>query len=348
MIIKKIYLRQFRNYSESVFEFSPEINVIFGPNAQGKTSLLEALHLLSIGRSFRTSRITDMIQNKTDSFFLEAHFKSKEVEQRVAISFSGREKKIVHNNTVYPSFSSLIGLLPVTIMVPDDDLIKGPPEARRKFLDLQISQFDPLYLHHLTRYSRAMRQRNQLLKSGQLTILDPWEQEMAKAADYLVEKRKEMVAWLTKKGQSIHEVLSGGQGDLHLNYQTSHNEDYLRKLHSSREKEAKFGYTITGPHRDDIVISIGSQDARHFGSEGQKRTGAAALRLASWHLLKEHIGSAPLMMIDDFGLSLDQNRRRYFMDQMSGLGQVFVTSVDELKFPENRNHKQYPIENLTP
>ncbi|NGX57477.1 MAG: DNA replication and repair protein RecF [Chlamydiae bacterium] len=342
MLIKRLLLRQFRCYDESVFEFCPEINLIYGANAQGKTSLLEALHLLAIGRSFRTVRLTDMIQNESESFFLEALFESGGVEQRVAISFSGRERKIVHNNTTYPAFSSLIGLLPVTMMIPDDDLIKGSPDARRKFIDLQISQFDPLYLHYLTRYQRAMRQRNHLLKSQQLTIIDPWEQEMAKAASYVVKKRRQLIEALQPNGQQIHHVLSNGNDVLNLRYQESLEGDYLQQFQKNRMKEVKFGFTCAGPHRDDLLITIGNQEARHFASEGQKRTCVTALRLASWHLLKERIGNAPLMMIDDFGISLDRKRRQQFMDQLSGLGQVFITSVEELQFAD-RNVQSFEI-----
>jgi len=330
MSIKWLSIRQFRNYSESRFDFGPAINVIQGPNALGKTSLLEAIHLLSLGRSFRTTRMNDMIHKGTEGFFLEAHFISNEIEQRLAVSMSPRERKVVHNHTLYPSLSSLIGLLPVITMTPDDGLIKGGPDSRRKYLDLQIAQFDPLYIHYLTRYQRAMRHRNQLLRRKSFDAIGPWEQEMARSATYVVKRRKSLIHSLQTLAQDNHERLSGGLGELILGYQSHFDGDFLTQYQKTRQKEAAVGYTTTGPHRDDLMIKIDDKEARHFASEGQKRTCVTALRLASWHLLKQQTGVDPLMLIDDFGVSLDESRRQQFLECLPEFGQVFITCVDPL------------------
>jgi len=330
MTIKRLTLRRFRNYAESRFEFEPKVNIIQGPNAQGKTSLLEALHLLAIGRSFRTSRLTDMIQKDTDGLFLEAEFESNQVDQRIALTLSRREKKVFHNQTEYPSLSSLIGMIPVITMTPDDDLIKGGPEARRKFLDLQIAQCDPLYLHYLTRYQRAMRQRNQLLRTHALGAIEPWEHEMARSAAYVVKRREALVDALQKWAESMHDRLSGKAQRLTLCYHSQFKGDFLSQYRKTREKEAMMGYTLSGPHRDDLAIKIDEQEARHFASEGQKRTSVTALRLASWELMKEQTGREPILLIDDFGLSLDASRREHLLKSLPEYGQVFITCVDPL------------------
>jgi len=330
MTIKQLLIRRFRNYSESCFDFGPSINLIYGANAQGKTSLLEAIHLLALGRSFRTLRLPDMIQKGAEGFFLETQFESNEISQRVAVAFDPPEKKVIHNNTQYPALSSLIGLLPVITMTPDDQLIKGGPDSRRKFLDMQIAQSDPLYLHHLTRYQRAMRHRNHMLRSQDVNAIEPWEQEMARAADYIVNKRKHLLESLQFLTQEIHERLSGGMGQFHLSYESNFEGGLMEQFQKTRQKEMHLGYTTVGPHRDDVMIQIDDQEARHFASEGQKRTCVTALRLASWHLLKQQTGRPPLMLIDDFGVSLDKSRRQQFLECLPNLGQVFITCVDHL------------------
>ncbi len=335
MILKKLQLRNFRNYEIAAFDFCPHINLILGQNAQGKTSALEAVYLLAIGRSFRAARLGDLIKREKEGFYVETTFLARDVEQKIALAFDGNERRILHNSTYYPSLSSLIGLMPVVVMTPDDDLIKGPPQSRRKFIDMQIAQFDPLYLHHLTRYFRAMRQRNYLLRQSRLQTIDLWEREMAHAAEYLVSKRLQFIEDLTGASAPLHEQLSDSEGQLTLNYRGYSEEDdlsafFLKRFEANRQKEIKLGSTLSGPHRDDLDILIDGHEAKHFASEGQKRTCVAALRLASWQMLKERSGKTPLMLIDDFGLSLDKIRRRQFLEAVDNLGQVFITSVDPL------------------
>jgi len=330
MTIQQLFIRRFRNYTESHFSFSQKMNVIVGPNALGKTSLLEAIHLLALGRSFRTTRTTDMIQREAESFFLDAQFESNGIEQRIAVAMSPREKRVIHNQTQYSSLSPLIGLLPVITMTPDDDLIKGGPDSRRKFLDLQIAQFDPLYLHYLTRYQRAMRHRNQLLRNHTLEAISPWEEEMARSATYVVKRRKSLTQSLQTLAQESHHYLSGDHGTLGLNYLSHFEGNFLDQYQKTRKKEVIMGHTMTGPHRDDLMIKIDDQEARHFASEGQKRTCVTALRLASWHLLKQQTGQNPLLLIDDFGVSLDELRRKQLLQCLPEFGQVFITCVDPL------------------
>lgn len=339
MLLRKIYLHHFRCYSEASFEFSSGVNVICGPNAKGKTSLLEAIYLLMTGRSFRTSQNEDLIRIGASGFYLEAHFVKHEIEQILKMHWNGKERKIILNNTPCSS-SGLFGILQGVVVTPDDvSLVKGAPSQRRHFLDMQIAQIDPLYVHHLLRYNRAIRQRNALLRSKNFSTLESWEHEMANSAAYLVRQRHQAIEELQAKGVEIYRVLSGEQDELQLNYKTgapvSESVEGLRKYYMEqfkklRKREAELGCTLIGPQKDDVTIAIGQKEARFFASEGQQRSCVAALRLAEWMRLHSLADEMPLMLIDDVGMSLDSVRRERLMGYMETLGQVFLTSTHEL------------------
>lgn len=175
--------------------FSPGINWIMGKNAQGKTNLLEALYFLSTGRSFRTPHLKELIQEGSSYFYLEAEMEKEGVIQLLKASFDGENKHVQHNAKQYAHFISLIGLLPHILFAADDTmLITGPPAIRRKFLNMHIAQIDPLYIHHLGRFARAVAQRNQLIRQKVENTIDSWEETMAESALYLMEKRAKLIA----------------------------------------------------------------------------------------------------------------------------------------------------------
>lgn len=339
MRIRSLYLHHFRNYEEAYFEFDPQFNILLGSNAQGKTSLLEAIHYLMIGRSFRTSQSSELIKQGTPSFFLEALFSKHEVEQRLRISYNNQERKVIYNSTPLPTISSLLGIVQGVVMTPDDiQLIKGPPLLRRQFLDVQIAQVDPLYVHHLTRYNRAMRQRNLLLKGKQLLTIESWEHEMSHSAAYIIQQRMKTVQELQVCCQQTHHALTGDEEPLGIIYRTvpvdaSQLADIQRfqfeQFNKYRPREMVLGHTLTGPHKEDLTFTIGEKDVRHFASEGQQRTCVTALHLAEWQHLQHRGEETPLMMIDDVGMNLDASRRAYLLEQLSGLGQIFLSTTDE-------------------
>ncbi len=336
MHLKKLILKDFRNYTQASTEFCSATNSIWGSNAQGKTNLLEAVHFLTVGRSFRSNRTREVIREGAQHFYLEAHFMRDGTEQRLRIAGDGTTKKIIYNETVCPTAANLLGLLPSVLIEPDDELIKGPPKARRLFLDLLIAQVDPLYVHYLARFNRAMRQRNQLLRIQRTLGIESWEHEMGHAAGYVVAKRLETIERILPHCQHMHEEISHESAQLSIVYQSRianlpREADKIAALYSAafarRERDLQVGSTQNGPHRDDLGIFLGTQDMRIFGSEGQKRTLVTVLRLAGWHLLNELIGDQPLMLIDDLGLSLDKKRRDKLIEYVGSLGQSFITST---------------------
>lgn len=337
MHLLRLYLRDFRNYTEEVVEFANGINAIYGGNGQGKTSLLEAIYCLVAGRSFRTTRLSDLVGWGAASFSLEAHFIRHGVEQRLRLTSDGKAKQIFYNNTEQRSWSGLLGMFPGVVMTPDDNaLAKGSPQVRRRFLDLQIAQVDPLYIHHSMRYQRALKQRNSMLKAKCFDAIDSWEAILAASGAYIAVKRSIAVIDLNDKVQRLYQAIAADEALLLLQYRTggddhdihSAEDHYLRLYRRQRAREASVGYCLVGPHRDEMIITLNGQEVRYFASEGQQRSCVAALRLAEWLRMKNLTKASPLMMIDDFGIGLDGSRRERLIELTATLGQVMLTSVD--------------------
>jgi DNA replication and repair protein RecF len=325
--LKHLYLRNFRNYAEAEVQFSPNVNVIWGDNAQGKTSLLEAIHLLSTGRSFRSQHLSELIREGEHFFYLEGEVVLNQISQSIKLSFDGRVKRLEINSSVHSSFAPLLGSLPLVLHAPGDtELISGSPSLRRRFLNLHLAQSDPLYVHHLTRFWRAMKQRNCLLRNKTAEPIECWEDEMVRSAAYLHKMRSILIEEL-KTPLEIHGKVLSASLELHeLRYHPSHPDDYLHQLRKNRHRERDLGMTLVGPHRDDLSFWIGGKSARIFASEGQKKTAIASLRLAEWDQLAHRLGHAPLMAIDDFGLSFDPSRQTLFHEKLALLGQVLITT----------------------
>jgi DNA replication and repair protein RecF len=351
MHLKSLYLHNFRLYKEAFFEFCPHINMICGQNAIGKTSLIEAIHFLASGHSFRTHQTAHLIHNGASYFHLEAHFVKRGIEQCLRITHSAKERKIYLNSTKYPSSASLMGLLLSVAFSPADiDLVKGAPQGRRQFLDSQLSQADPFYLHHSNRYARAMRQRNCLLKAKNLSSIHSWEHEMAVSAAYVLHKRVQLLEELQKTSSAFYQLIAEEVDPFSLEYRTTaklikdelvqQRSHYLELFKKNREKEMALACTFAGPHKDDLMLSIGERDARFFASEGQMRSCAAALRLGEWERLYLATGEKPLMLLDDVGTSLDKQRSLRMFQLFGGLGQLFITGTEEPEgYPHDKERK---------
>lgn len=333
MQLLSLRLRNFRNYSNAYFTFSPSTNIIAGKNAQGKTNLLEALHLISTGRSFKTSSLRDLIKYNTTFFYLEATVSSNEINQEIKIYYDGEKKILHHNGSTTNMFTPLLGIMPSVIQLPSDlSLITGAPAVRRKFLNIHLSQQDPLYVFHLSRFYRALKQRNQILKSHYPEALESFEEEMARSAVYLTQKRKLLIKELSQHLNAYLQKLTLTKEVIHCDYishlleQDDVLSGYLKKLKASRKKDLLLGSTQIGPHRDDFSIQINQQAAKSFASEGRKRTFISALHLAEYSLLLEKTGSSPVFCIDDIEVHLDTDRKNLFQETLSDLGQVFITT----------------------
>ena len=346
MQVQSLQLHNFRNHEKAFFEFDRGLNSFCGPNAAGKTNILEALYLFISGRSLRNAALHECICRSSDTFFLQLEFTKQGIEQTLKIACSKTEKRILCNTTPLHSFSGLLGILPGTVLTPDDAaLIKGPPLLRRQFLDLLIAQNDPLYIHHSTRYYKAMLQRNCTLRKKDAKGALCWEEEMAHAAVYLWNKRGLALHSLQDSCHRLHALLVDSPPPLWFTFKSfaspsmdNIKQKFLDSLEKNRLREMALGFTLTGPHRDDFIIKLDSQEARFFASEGQQRTIATVLRLGEWEQLKNLSQEKPLMIIDDLGLGLDEQRKSRLLNYVTDLGQVFVSSTTPLPIP-NRMHR---------
>jgi DNA replication and repair protein RecF len=336
MYLKRILLRNFRNYAQTQILFSPSINFIQGKNGQGKTNLLEAIYLISTGRSFRTHNLCDLIAFGQKFFYLEAEFEKSGVSQTISIYYDNNGRKVQHDGATYSTLHSLLGVIPSILLAPDDiSLITGSPSERRRFLDLHIAQTDPSYLFHLGRYFKAMKQRNHLLRSPSLSTITAWEQMMAQSANEIILKRKQAIIDLSATLKKWVEILSEALDEVQIHYHTSpaalidetNIVDYLQKgFEKMRPKEKEIGNTLIGPHRDDLSIQLSHKSAKSFSSEGQKRGCISALRFAQWEQMSSLLDHKPLLGIDDFGIQLDAGRQFQLKHYLSSFKQVFLTS----------------------
>lgn len=341
MFLKHLYARHFRNFKEIEVDFVDGVNEVIGDNAQGKTSLLEALFLCMTASSFRTHHLKELIHHKQDGFFVEATFEKSDVTHLVAISYDGERRRVYLNGSPCDSPTVLLGLMPGVASSPDDlALIKGQPSIRRRFLDLMIAQIDPVFVHHLSRYMRALKQRNTQLKHKDVSSIACWEEELSRSSAYIITQRKKAVTYLHDQAKDAFQRFSQNSHTLDLSYHSNiRPQDDLEKLQQSilqeyekkRAQELYMGATLVGPHRDDLHISIDSKSARDFASVGQSALAAAALRLAEWNYLKAETRERPLMIVDDFAHGLDTRRKSQLYTELSHLGQLFVSSHDSLR-----------------
>ncbi|NDD58628.1 MAG: DNA replication/repair protein RecF [Chlamydiae bacterium] len=354
MWIEKLVLRNFRNYECAEIDLCRGTNMIHGENAQGKTNLLEAFSLLSTGKSFRTIHLADIIRSGASFFHIEALFYKEGVDQTLSLYFDGKTKKIQYNGSLHTTFSSLLGILPSIFIVPEDiSIVTGSPASRRHFIDLHIAQKDPLYVYHLGRYMKAMKQRNTLLKQQTTSGIAPWEQIMASASAYLYATREQHIKDLIDKARPYLNLLTEGADTLDIHFERSFppstsSEDptafYFLRYQKMRGKELHLKTTLQGPHRDDIHFFIRSKEAKLYASQGQIRSLVTSLYLGQRDLLEESLGTSPIVGIDDFGCHLDAKRSAMLIKHTSSLGQIFLTSPTEFSLEPIEVKKRFLIE----
>lgn len=342
MHIQRLKVGNFRLFQAKQLDLAHGVNLIMGENGVGKTSLLEAVYLFISGRSFRSTQPADLMLEGNNHFHLEISFEKGSIEQNLKMAIHGNERKLQYNSTLIPTISGLLGILQGTLLAPHDiELIRGAPSVRRHYLDLQLAQVDPLYVHHLMRYQKALRQRNFLLKAKQFKTILAFEEPLALSAAYIVNERRKLLNELEQHVQEIYPALTPRKETVALRSAFSLGQDntltrelFLEKYSAMRSKEAHIGHTLIGPHKDDFKILLQNKEARSFASEGEMRSLAATLRLAEWQRLQNNMQEKPLLLVDDFGISFDAKRAARLGEWLNRLGQVMITSATD-------NHKNY-------
>ncbi|MCR4578103.1 MAG: DNA replication/repair protein RecF [Clostridiales bacterium] len=343
MRIESITLKNFRNYTQANIRPCEGVTVLAGANAQGKTNVLEAIHLCCTGRSHRTPRDKEMIRSGQDECYVKVcgvrNDGNHEVE--VAISQLGRRRVKVNGAQVSRS-GEMLGHITGVLFSPEDlRMIKDGPAERRRFIDMELSQLRPRYYYSLQRYNRALKQRAALLKDISLGAqteesLDPWDSVLAFTGSEIMHLRKWFIEKLQAFASEVHMDVSGGNERLELTYEPSARllsmaeetrNAYLNDLISRRGSDIKRQVTSIGVHRDDMGVFINGDDARYFASQGQVRTCALSLKLSEIELMREDTGEAPVLMLDDVMSELDPERRRQLVKRLSGV-QTIITCTD--------------------
>ncbi len=358
MKITKFYADNYRNLKNINLTFDEKINVFCGENAQGKTNLLEALHLNSGVRSFRNAKEKDLINFDKQKFDLQLEFCDKYRKQDIKIAiFKNKERNITLNGVQKKNITSIFGNLKCVVFTPLDlELSKGAPENRRDFLDLSIAQIKPSFKDVCLKYDNILTQRNAVLKNiafgkNKLEELDIWDIQLAKTGSYISLLRYNFVKKLNITAGNLYEKMAEKKEKLTLDYYSSvfselegKNdykeelfEEFYAKLKKNIEYEIKSGFTQIGTHRDDLILKINNLSVKDFGSQGQQRSVALILKLANAYILTEETADFPVLLLDDVLSELDKNRQKFILSSIKDM-QVFITccNSDNLRIKKGK------------
>ena len=343
MNIRSIELKNFRNYENLEISFDEGTNILFGDNAQGKTNILEAAYMSGTTKSHKGSRDREMIRFGEE----EAHLKTVVVrggrEYQIDMHLKkNRAKGIAIDKIPIKKASELFGILNIVFFSPEGlNIIKNGPAERRRFLDSELCQLDRIYLADLTNYNKILAQRNKLLKDmiyrpSLSDTLPVWDMQLIETGKKIIRRRKQFVDELREIVSDIHYRISGGKEELFLKYEPNIDDIFFEdELSRAKEKDKKLCQTSVGPHRDDLLFSIGDVDIRKYGSQGQQRTSALSLKLSEIELVRKSISDTPVLLLDDVLSELDSSRQNYLLNNISDT-QTIITCTGLDEFVRNR------------
>ncbi len=345
MRLSSVSLDNFRNYDQAIFKFGENKNFIIGQNAQGKSNLLEAIYLLCLSKSFRTSREKEAIKFSELSFIIEGECDLDDgTRKRVIFRYSKEKgKEISVNRKRLHKISDLIGHFPVVLSSPEEyNITTGPPSERRKFADILISQINRKYVHDLIEYQRIIKQKNAILsqrKNAEVKrkqLLQPWNERLIETGTRIINFREQFSIQLSNLLGDIYAKLITNSEHLEFSYKP--NIDYksegdIRSQFDHHLKkyvvtEINLGYSIVGPHRDNYSFKINGKNIRQYGSRGQHKTVLISLAIAEYNLIKEIKKETPIILIDDLYSELDEDREKKIIDLLDEKGQIFITSTE--------------------
>ena len=335
MHLAHLRLRDFRNYPRLDADFSPGFHLLLGENAQGKTNVLEAIYLMATLRSFRGVGSAQMVRHGQKGYFVGGKVVGQG-EHEIKMYWSARERSLGLDGRPVRRLTDFLGTLRTVVFCTEDlQLVKGTGRARRRFLDLLLSQTFPAYLPLLQRYTLALRSRNALLKRPLLdeAALEGFTRELVAAGDDLIRRRRELVPEFAPRAREAYRRIAHDAEELSLEYLPAVKRDFAIELAQSRRREQAYRATLIGPHRDELQLSLNHRSAAQFGSEGQKRTLVIALKMAQAEYLTGIHGAPPILLIDDIMGELDVKRRAGFLTLLQQTretsGQVFMTATEE-------------------
>lgn len=345
MIVESLKLQNYRNYEYLNMNFDEKINIIYGDNAQGKTNILESMYVCATSKSHRGSKDCEIIRFDNDESHIKVNVKKNDMNYRIDMHLKkNKPKGIAVNGIPIKRAVELFGILNIVFFSPEDlNIIKNGPSERRRFIDMELSQLDKIYLDCLINYNKVVNQRNSLLKeyafSGRediISSLDIWDMQLVKYGNDVIKSREKFVKEINDLVKSIHTKLSGDREQLEIIYEPCVKEqDFESELVRVRDRDLKFKCTNIGPHKDDMCFLINGMDVRKYGSQGQQRTAALSLKLAEIELVKQIIHDTPVLFLDDVLSELDSRRQNFLLDSIGNI-QTMITCTGLDEFINNR------------
>ena len=341
MQIKRIGLKNFRNHQSLSFDFSENLNVLTGNNAVGKTNVVEAIYYLSLARSFRTNDDEDLIKKNQDRAEIDAVIVEGEITRKIKVIITKAGKVVMINGKNISKLSELSKCVNVILFQPKDvSLFSGPPKERRNFLDISISKKSAIYLDYISRYEKVLKERNDLLKADTInqTLLDVTTELMVKLSGSIISYRQMYVKDINDILNKITRALTSEKGKFELKYypfvayDANFTENAKKAFKRAEESDFKHKQTSIGVHREDISISLNGRDIATFGSQGENRIAALALKLSPYFLIDDK-DKKPIIVLDDVMSELDHNHQEKLIAFLRKFNQVFITGT-KLDIPD--------------
>ena len=361
MTVNTITLDGFRNYSDFSAEFSDKVNVIIGDNAQGKTNLIEAIHFMTSGRSFRAKSDKELIGFDRDSAYIRANIRSGDREQKLEACLSRiKRRQFLANGVRLQAATELSGKLRAVLFCPDDlDLIREGAAVRRRLMDVCLCQLRPRYASILAEFNKLLDHKTRILrdyhdKPSLLYTLDDFDYRLAVMSAELIRYRAAFALLLSERAARVHKEFSGGAENLSIKYCTVKTitdtsrpaaellAQILEHQNAHRRAELETGSCLTGAHKDELDIEINSKSARSFASQGQARTAALSVKLAERQIHRDDRGEYPLLLLDDVLSELDTGRQDFILNHIKE-GQVFITCCDDARIASRTGGKVHRI-----
>lgn len=356
MFIKRLMLMNYRNYENLNIDFSKNVNVFLGDNAQGKTNILEAIYYAAFAKSHRTSKDKELIKWDANRAFISLSVGRERLDKNIDIAILKDGKKAISVNSIkINKIGELFGNFNVVMFSPEDlRIIKESPGIRRKFLDMELCQLDKKYYFNLVQYNKVLSERNIVLKNRNLSeeILDIYDNQLVAFGEYILKARLKYINSLNTYGKEIHKEITLGKEEIEFKYESSIKnlecikDEFYKQLVKNRKKDIERGISTVGPHRDDFTVLINNVDTKSYGSQGQQRTAVLTMKFASLRIIKEINGEYPVLLLDDVLSELDFNRKKYILSTIKDIQTIITcTGIADINNYLDSNSKVFKVSN---